>query len=78
MYFLIEDDDLLKSYNIWKKFSIGIKKESDSEPIYNRKFLKTKIKSYGDEATDFHDKEVSKVGSNYTCFSTILVDFVLF
>ena len=23
--------------------------------IYNKKFLKTKIKSYGDEAADFHD-----------------------
>ena len=29
----------------------------------------TKIKSYGDEATDFHDEEIPKVGSNRTCLA---------
>ena len=45
--------------------SCDIKKEFDSEPAYNKNFLKTKIKSYGDEATDFHDKEIPQVGSNH-------------
>ena len=36
-----------------------MKEELESEPIYNKKFLKTKIKSYSDESTDFHDKEIS-------------------
>ena len=45
-------------------FSADIKKVFDNEPIYNKKFLKTKTKSYGDEATDFHDKEIRRVGSN--------------
>ena len=59
MHFLIEDDDLLKKYDtIWDKVSADIKKESDSEPVYNKKLLKTKIKSYGDEVTYFHDKEI--------------------
>ena len=37
MYFLIEDDDLLKKYNtIWDKVSADIKKKTiDSEPNYN-------------------------------------------
>ena len=44
MYFLIEDDDLLEKYNtIWDKASADIKKEFDSEPVYNKGFLKTKI-----------------------------------
>ena len=52
MYFLIEDDDLLKIYNFtWDKVSAEIKQEFDSEPVYNKLFLKTKVKSYGDEAT---------------------------
>ena len=56
MYFLIEGEELLKKYNdIWNKDSNSIKKEFNSEPIFNKKFLKTKIKSYVDEATDFHD-----------------------
>ena len=57
--FLIENDDLLEKYNtIWDKVIVEIKKEFDSEPIYNKDFLKTKINFHGDEATDFYDKEV--------------------
>ena len=59
MYFLIEDDDLLKKCDtIWDKVSAEIKTEFDSEPGYNKEFLKTKIKSRGDEATDFYDKKI--------------------
>ena len=49
--------------------SNSMKKEFDSESIYNKKILKTKIKSNGDEATDFHDKEIPKKGSNNTFLS---------
>ena len=48
MYFLIKDDYLLEKYNR-DKVSADIKNEFDNEPIYNKNFLKTKIKSYGDE-----------------------------
>ena len=48
MYFLIEDDDLLEKYStIWHKVSADIKKEFDNEPVYNKTYLKTKIKSHG-------------------------------
>ena len=37
--FGIEDDNLLKKYNtILDKVSFDIKKEFDSEPVYNKKF----------------------------------------
>ena len=36
-------------------------------------FLKTKIKSYGDEVTDFFDK----VDSNHTCLAVISFDSAL-
>ena len=39
--------------------------------------MKTKIKSYGDKATDFHDKEIPKVDSNHTCLSVIITDSAL-
>ena len=69
MYFLIEDNDLLKKYNtIWDKVSADIKKEFDSEP---EEFLKIKLKSHGDEVTDFYNKEIPKVGSNHTCLVAI-------
>ena len=44
---------------------IDIKKEFDSEPIYNKNIFKAKIKSHGDEVTDCYDKEVPMVDSNH-------------
>ena len=58
MYFLIEDDDLLEKYStFWDKISADVKKEFYSEPAYNKSYLKTKIKSYDEEVTNFHDKK---------------------
>ena len=63
-----EDDDLLEKYNnIWEKVIADIIKEFDNEPVYNKQYLKTKLKSHGDEVTDFHNKEHLNVGSNRTC-----------
>ena len=77
MYFLIKNYDLLEKYNtIWDKVSADIKKELDSEPVYN-KFLKTKIKFYGDEATDFHNKKIPDVDSTLTCLAVISLDSAL-
>ena len=43
MYFLIEDDDLLEKYNtVWDKVSTDIKEKFDSEPVYNKSYLKPK------------------------------------
>ena len=39
--------------------------------------MKTNIKSYADEATDFHDKETSNVASNHTCLAVITFDSAL-
>ena len=41
---------------IWGKVGADVKKEFDSEPVYNKNILKTKIKFHGDEVTDFYDK----------------------
>ena len=77
MYFLIKDDDLLEKYNtIWDKVSADIKKEFDTKPIYNKTFLKTKIKSHGDEVADFY-KEIPKAGSNHTCLVVTSLDPIL-
>ena len=71
MYFLLEDDDLLEKYDtIWDKISADDKKEFDSEPVYNKIFLKTKIKPHG-------DKEISKVASNLTCSAIMSLDSTL-
>ena len=47
MYFFIVNDHLLEIYNtISNKVSADIKNEFDSEPVYNKKILKTKIRSF--------------------------------
>ena len=76
MYLLIKFGDLLEKYNtLWDKVSTDIKKEFDSEPVYNKKFLTTKVKSHGDEVTDFYDKEIPKVHFNHTYLAVISLDF---
>ena len=71
MYFLTEDDKLLEKYNtVQGKVSADIKKEFYSKPIYNKNFLKTKIRSHGNVVTDYYDKKIPK-DSNYTCLAVI-------
>ena len=44
---LNKNDELLeKNSEIWEKVKNSIKKEFDSKPVYNDKYLKAKIKSY--------------------------------
>ena len=76
--FLIKDDDLLEKYStIWDKLSADIQIQFDREPVQNNKFLKDKRKSYDDEATVFHDKEIPKVGSNHACLAVTNLDSAL-
>ena len=45
MSFLIKGNELLKTYNgIWEKVRNSIKKEFESKPVHNGKYLKTKNK----------------------------------
>ena len=69
MYFLIKDELLEKYHTIWDKVSTDIKKIS--EPVYNKEFLEVKIKSHGDEITDFYDKKIPMMDSNHTCLAVI-------
>ena len=73
---MIKSDDLLGKYNtIWDKASPDTKKDFDRKPFYNKKFLKTEIKSYGDEVIDFYNKEISKVDFNHILFSSNQLGF---
>ena len=76
--FFMKDDKLLEKYNkIWEKVKISPKKEFDSEPVYNEKHLKAKIKSYnGKINTNFHNNKIPKEGSQCICLSVTLIDSV--
>ena len=46
---LVNDKDILKKYSeIWNEIKSLIKKEFNSEAVYNDKYIKTKIKIYSD------------------------------
>ena len=69
---------LLEKYNtIWDNVSVDIKKEFDNELVYNKNYLKTKIKSHGDEVTDFYNKKIPKLDSNHTFLAVISLDSAL-
>ena len=59
---------------ILDKVRTDIKQEHDSEPVYNKECLKTKMKSHDDEVTNFYDK---KVDSNHSCLAVISLDSAL-
>ena len=57
-----------------------MKKEFDSEPAYgdNDKYIKTKIKSYGDKVnTNFQGKKIPNENASYKCLSLIMLDSVI-
>ena len=64
-------------WDIWDKVSSDIKREFDSKPVYQKEFLKTKIKSHGDGVTDFYDKKIPKMDSNHICLAVISLDSAL-
>ena len=58
MSFLIKSDELLEKYNKnWDK--VRYKKGFDTEPVYNGKYIKTKIKSYEEKInTNFQGTKI--------------------
>ena len=54
-----------------------IKKEFDSNPVYNKKFLRTKIKSnYGKINTHFQNNKLPKEDTRFICLSVISIDSI--
>ena len=71
-------DWILEEHNTnWDNVSADIKKEHDSESVYNNSFLKNKIKSHGDEVTNFFDKEFPNEDSNHTWLAVISLNSAL-
>ena len=77
----VNDNRLLKKYTkIWRKISSLMNIEFDSEPVYgdNDKYIKAKIKLYGDKVnTHFQGKKIPKENASYKCLSLILLDSVI-
>ena len=76
--FLIKDNELLEEYNEnWKSVSNAIKKDFHSNPVYIKKYLRTKIKSYkGKINPNFDNNKIPKEIFQYICLSVILLDSI--
>ena len=81
MSFKISNKQLLRKYNrIWKKVEKSLKIEFNSRPVYgdDEKYIKTKIKTYGDSViTNYHNKKIPKENAPCTCLSIRIVDSVI-
>ena len=76
--FLIKDDRLLEKYNeACEKVSNIIYKEFDSNPIYNGKYINTKINVYNKKVnTNFHGNKMPNESLECVCLSVIILDSV--
>ena len=69
---------ILEKYNkIWNKIK-GLLKKSNGEPVYNDKYIKTKIKISNDRVhTNIQYNKIPKDNEYCTCLSVILLDSIL-
>ena len=81
MSFYTDNNEFLERYTkIWEKISDLINKKFDSDPVYNNKYINTKIRSYlNDIKTNFRniDNKNNKLPEKnklYRCMSLISLD----
>ena len=70
---------LLKKCNaIWHKIGDLLKKESDREPVYDNKYIKTKIKIYNNKInTNFQGNKIPEDNECCACLFVILSDSII-
>ena len=76
---LVNHKEILEKYNkIWNKTKSLFKKEYNSEPVYNNKFIKTKVKIYNDRVyTNFQYNKITKDNEYCKFLSVILLHSIL-
>ena len=77
--FKIEDDDVYIKYNqIWNQIKELLGVKFYSEPIYDNKYIKTKVKTFSSVInTLFSGDEIPKERVHYVCIPVISTDSVL-
>ena len=76
---LIKDDEVSKKYDkIWDVIKNKLSIKFHSDPIYEQKYLKAKIREfYGVIKTNFLDNDMPKENMHYTCIACITIDSVM-
>ena len=79
MSFLIKDDEVGEKYEqIWDVIKTKLKIKFHSEPVYEYKYLKTKVREYdGVIKTNFLGNGIPKENMHYTCIACITIDSVM-
>ena len=79
MNLLVYNKKLLKAHNaIRDMMSNLLEKGFDNEPVYDSKYIRTKVKSYNGEInTNFYGNKIPEKGEYYACLSVILLDSVV-
>ena len=79
MSFFIKDDDVLYKYNeIWDKIKEKLNIKFHSEPIYDKKYIKVKVREYdGMIKTNFLGDKVLNENMRYTCIACLTIDSVV-
>ena len=73
---LIKDDEVWHKYDkIWDVIKDKINNKFHCEPVYQYKYLKTKVKEYnGEIKTNFLNNGMSKENMHYSCIACITID----
>ena len=76
---MIKDDEVWEKYKqIWDAIKNKIGIEFHSEPIYQQKYLKAKVREFdGVIKTNFLGNDVPKENMHYTCIACITIDSVM-
>ena len=84
MSFFTTNNEFLERYTaIWEKISDLVNKKFDSDPIYNNKYINTKIRSYNNDIiTNFRNidnknNKLPEKNKPYKCVSLISLDSII-
>ena len=79
MSFFLKDEEVLDKYNeIWDVIKNKLKIKFHSLPIYDEKYLKTKVREYGGKIkTNILGNDVPEENMYYTCIACITIDSVM-
>ena len=79
MPFKIEDESVyLKCTEIWNKIKKSLNTRFHSQPIYDDKYIKTKVKTFISMInTFFSENEIPKERNHYICIAAICIDSML-
>ena len=79
MSFLIKNSEVWEKYeDIWNVIKNKLNIKVHSRPIYENKYLKTKVREFdGSIKTNFLGNNVPKENTYYTCIACITIDSVM-